>query len=305
MMIKLKNISFYIFFCVLSACGQDSDNYNNLDMKITDYYEDYKYINNSRSGYYLQVNNQNCYYDIRVNDGPTGLYFDEFPAYSVRLPINLNILKSGEQKLSIKIFPFQGDTLSAKANLQLRLMRYSDMTDMENDFGGSTVLWEWNMPNVGSQKLPIFAFDTVFEADVPYNLEIFDLYATDLSEMDKKDLLAQVVNEFTNKRDSIINRSQDRDYLLRHVKRALVQIYPDDQLLNETVDGMLILGEGKIPQPLEDFELQLYYNNKLATLVRRKNKEATIWFENEEKTSISFQPYYIFKHKETGTWHMW
>lgn len=300
-----KTITLLSLAIALHGCAQKQEQYNTRDMEITDHYKNYKYLNNTRPGYYLQANNQNCYYDIRINDGPTGHFFDEYPAYSVRLPINYEILKSGEQKLSVKIFPFQGDTLSAKANLQLRLMRYPDMTDMENDFGGSTVLWEWELPDMDGKNLPLFAMDTVFEADVPYDLNVLNLYAEDLSKMDEKDLLLEVVSQFKNKRDSIINRTQNESYLLRHIKRSTIQIYGTKEEDKEVADGMLKLGQGKEPQPLENYELKFYYNTKIVTLVRKKDKEPAIWFMNTEKTAASEQPYYIFKHKETGEWHMW
>ena len=123
--------------------------------------------------------------------------------------------------------------------------------------------------------------------------------------MDEEELLAEVVTEFKNKRDSVVNGTQDREYLLRHLERSFVQVYPNKSLADEVVDGMLSTRPDKVPQPLENFELRLYHNNKIATLLIKENKKHVIWFKSEENKSISRQPYYIFKHKETGAWHMW
>jgi hypothetical protein len=296
---------FSILLLALVANGQHKVDYDQVDIEITNHYKDYKYSNKKRPGYYLQINNQNCHYEIDINDLSCGEFYDPYPMYSVRLPLNLNILKSGEQKLSLKVLPDVGDFIKESASLQLRLMRYDDMLDIENEFGKSKVIWEWKMPNVGEHKLPIFIFHTTFEAKVPYKLEILDLYATDLSVLDKKVVLEEVLKEFQLKQESIINNTQDRDYLIRHLNRAFVQIYPDNELLAKTVDDMMIVENHMELQPLENYEIRFYYNYKIATLVRKENKQSAIWFNNTSKKEKSYQPYYIFKHKETGTWHMW
>ena len=296
---------FSILLLALVANGQYKVDYDQVDIEITNHYKDYKYSNKKRPGYYLEVNNQNCYYEIDINNLSCGEFYDPYPMYSVRLPLNLNILKSGEQKLSLKVLPDVGDFIKESASLQLRLMRYDDMLDIENEFGKSKVIWEWKMPNVGEHKLPIFIFHTTFEAKVPYKLETLDLYATDLSELDEKVVLEEVLKEFQLKQKSIVNNTQDRDYLIRHLNRAFVQIYPDNELLAKTVDDMITVENGMKLQPLEDYEIRFYYNYKIATLVRKENKQSAIWFNNTSKKEKSYQPYYIFKNKETGTWHMW
>ncbi|WP_405246614.1 hypothetical protein [Cellulophaga sp. Asnod2-G02] len=294
-----------ILLLALVANGQDKVNFEQVDTEITDHYKDYEYLSKKRPGYYLEVNNQNCYYEIDINNLSCGEFYDPYPMYSVRLPLNLNILKSGQQKLSLKVLPDVGDFIKESASLQLRLMRYDDMLDIENEFGKNKVIWEWKMPNVGEHKLPIFIFHTTFEAKVPYELETLDLYATDLSELDEKVVLKEVLKEFQLKQKSIVNNTQDRDYLIRHLNRAFVQIYPDNELLAKTVDDMLTIEKGMELQPLDDYEIRFYYNYKIATLVRKENKQSAIWFNNPSKKEKSYQPYYIFKHKETGTWHMW
>ncbi|MBO0594008.1 hypothetical protein I2486_21620, partial [Cellulophaga sp. E16_2] len=279
--------------------------YTIIDTEITDHYKDYKYSNKKRPGYYLQINNQNCHYDIKVNDLNGEIFFDPYPMYSNQIPLNLNILKSGKQKLSVKIFPLNGDLISEKAGMQLRLIRYEDMTDIENEFGKSKVIWEWEMPKINNQKLPFFLFETFFEAKVPYGIETLDLFALDLSELDEKLILQEVIKEFQIKQKSIVNKTQDLDYLKRHIRRPLIQIYPNEDIMKETIEGMVNLESGMKAQPIEDFEICFYYNNKIVTLLRKEDKESALWFENPDTGDRFIQPYYIFKHKETGTWHMW
>ncbi len=289
-----------IFFCC-SVYGQQKKNMNTQ----TSQQNNYPYKNDSRPGYYLQINNQNCYYKLRINDFKGGYYFGMYPSYSVRIPLNLQILKSGTQSLSLKIVPYKGDTLSPKANLQMRLIKYADMTDLENEYGGSTVLWNWEMPDIENQKLPLFVYDTVFNAEVPYTINTLDTKAVDLSKIDKDILLEKVLTEFTRIRATIINKTQDKEALSKAIKRPLIQLYKGKKLKEEVIDGMINLGDGKEPQPLENFEMRMYYHNRIVTLVRKVNKRAAIWFEDPETGGTSWQPVYIYIDKVTGKWVRW
>ena len=152
--------------------------------------------NKPKSGYFLQINSQNCHYKVLVNDLLSTSYTDPYPAYSIRPMMNYEISKSGEQKLSIIVTPIQGEKLTRNADVTIRLMRYADMSDKENEFGGATTLLEWEMPQIDENaNLPIFRFDTVFKAEVPYEVKTLN-YATDLTKMDKDVLLKEVVNQF-------------------------------------------------------------------------------------------------------------
>ncbi len=289
-----------IFFCC-SVYGQQKKNMNTQ----TSQQNNYPYKNDSRPGYYLQINNQNCYYELDINGLSSTEYYGEYPAYSTRIPLNLQILKSGTQSLSLKIVPYKGDTLSPKANLQMCLIKYADMTDLENEYGGSTVLWNWEMPDIENQKLPLFVYDTVFKAEVPYSINTLDTKAVDLSKIDKDILLEKVLTEFTRIRASVINKTQDKEALCKLVNRGIIQLYKGEKLKDEVVDDMINLGDGKEPQALENFEMCMYYHNRTVTLVRKVNKGAVIWFENPETGGTSWQPVYIYIDKVTGKWVRW
>ncbi|MFL0093064.1 hypothetical protein V3A08_15705, partial [Tenacibaculum maritimum] len=74
-----------------------------------------------KHGYYLQINHQNCHYEIRVNDLESAIYRDPEPVMSIRVPINPEISKSGTQSLSIRVFPIKGAFLSKMADLSIGL----------------------------------------------------------------------------------------------------------------------------------------------------------------------------------------
>ncbi|WP_062062564.1 hypothetical protein [Aquimarina longa] len=298
-----KTLIFAVVFILTTACAQQKNKTNmntNTAKQVTSSSQQ-----ETHPGYYLQINNQNCYYELNTNGLRSGIYYGEYPVYSIRIPLNLQILKSGEQSLSLKVFPYKGDTLSPKANLQMRLIKYADMTDLENEYGGSTVLWNWEMPEIGEQHLPLFAYDTIFKAEVPYTITTLDTKATDLSKIDRDKLLEEVIAEFTKTRASIINKTQDVDMLNKSIKRLLTQLYEGDKFKKEVIGGMINLGDGKEPQPLENFEMRLYYHNRVVTLVKNDDKEPAIWFKHPETGARSWQPVYIYKDNTTGKWERW
>ncbi|WP_255535283.1 hypothetical protein [Cellulophaga sp. E16_2] len=264
----------------------------------------YKFINDSRPGYYLQVNNQNCHYDIRINDLDAGKFFDPYPSYSVRIPLNLRILRSGEQLLSLRVLPLTGNLLSKQANLQLRLMMYPDMTDKENDYGGSITLWDWEMPAIG-QDFPLFEMDTVFEAKVPYKLDILDKYALDLSKMDEKILLAEVLELFKQKHNQLSDNIHDEKLIGDFYQRLHVQTYYSEERIKRMASKPS-QEPNEILQPIDNYKLQLYGNGKVVTLLNRIDYDSALWWADKDSGEpISWQPFYLFKNKDTGEWHVW
>ena len=183
----MKTIKAIFFLLLITGCAQTKKETPMQNFKSENTIDE----NKEKSGYYLQINNQNCRYDIRVNDFCTSKYADPFPSYSVRTPLNGEILKSGKQTLSIRVTPFQGTKLSENADLSIRLMRYPNMLDKENEFGGSTTIMEWEMPQI-KEELPYVQFDTIFNAEVPYDIKDIN-YAMDLSNMDKEEFIYQLV----------------------------------------------------------------------------------------------------------------
>ncbi|MBO0594012.1 hypothetical protein I2486_21640 [Cellulophaga sp. E16_2] len=301
---KLKVLVIIGILFTITSCSQKK-NMKTDNSLIAKEFKSYKFINDSRPGYYLQVNNQNCHYDIRVNDLNVGKYFDPTSSYSVRIPLNIRILESGEQAFSLKVFPFQGDKLSKQANLQLRLMMYPDMTDKENDYGGNVTLWEWEMPAI-EQELPLFVMDTIFEAEVPFKIDILDKYALDLSTMDKDILSSEVIALFETKIKEFKNKHHDQNNWQNIYQRAGIQIYMSQERINELTTKPISQRPNEILQPLENFELQFYGNGKIVTLTNTIDHDSAIWWADKDSGKpISWQPFYLFKNKDTGEWHVW
>ncbi len=265
----------------------------------------------SKTGYFLQINSQNCHYKILVNDFLTNAYTDAFPAYSVRTNLGYGINKSGEQKLSIIVMPLQGKKLTRNADITIRLMRYADMTDKENEYGGATTLLEWEMPQIDENaNLPIFRFDTIFKADVPYEINTIN-YATDLTKMDKDVLLKEVVNQFETLH-SYIKNDYDKfnDFSKENIKNIRLPSYKtEEDLMEVLLDNKMNFEKPenkKLLQPLENYKMVLYGNGRVATLERLKDEGRVIWGKNPDTGNEKYSlPLFIYKDTRDNQWHIW
>ncbi|WCC43738.1 hypothetical protein PJW08_00290 (plasmid) [Tenacibaculum finnmarkense] len=261
-----------------------------------------------KSGYFLQINNQNCHYEIRVNDFLALKYNDPYPAYSVRPPINYKILKSGEQKLSIRVTPLQGNVLSKNADITIRLLRYPDMLDKENDFGGSTIVMEWEMPQIKA-ALPYFQFDTIFNARVPYEINELD-NAIDLSKMDKEQLTKEVVGQFKGMLNLMITDYDQFNILHRPLfDRLMISGYLTLDWINEILEDNKKATTEEFKgnmQPIENYTLRLYGNGRVATLERLNDGGRIIWAKDPDTGNETYSlPLFIYKYKRDKKWRIW
>lgn len=259
-----------------------------------------------KSGYFLQINNQNCHYEIRVNDFQVLKYVDIYPVYSVRPGINSEILKSGQQKISIRVRPLKGNVLSKNADITIRLLRYPNMLDKENDFGGSTTIMEWEMPQI-TAALPYFQFDTVFNATVPYEIKELD-NAIDLSQMDKVQLTKEVVKEFKDIHKMLITdiatfNSKQKSAFNR---TAIVNYYTQEFIKEVLDDNEQTLSEEDKIEPIENYILRLYGNGRVATLERIHDGGRIIWAKDPDTGNESLSlPLFIYKDNRDNNWHIW
>ncbi|GGX19219.1 hypothetical protein [Aquimarina muelleri] len=260
-----------------------------------------------KSGYFLQINNQNCHYEIRVNDLLVTKYIDSYPAYSVRHMLNGWILKRGKQKLSIRVTPLQGDILSKNADITIRLLRYPDMLDKENDFGGSTMIMEWEMPQI-EEDLPYFQLDTIFNAEVPYEINDLD-NAVDLSKIDIETLTEEVVKEFKRMLDLMMDDYDQFNILHSQIfNKLIVSRYHTIDWINDILaDNKQAINEEKTNiQPIENYTLQLYGNGRIATLERIHDGGNIIWAKDPETGNESLSlPLFIYKDKRDNKWYLW
>ncbi|PQL90911.1 hypothetical protein [Apibacter adventoris] len=266
--------------------------------------------------FYIETES-NLNYQILVNDFPV---YTHFKSNNIGMTFNINqaILKSGEQKLEIKVFPgYINETTQNKFldnQGKLRLIIYE--TSWRKDGGGQeepkTIL-EYELPKenkhtgwtIDYSKLKSFTDSLSFEAKVPYTLkgwtdgEVF-------KEEDSLQLKAQVVAFYRD----IINAYQKKewDYINTKYLYAETEWYQSEYFSDDTIENVqntLKKNENKINRkffPLEDLRLAFYGDNRILRLewINGKNKgrsALTYTYENEEREGTVYLDLYLHRPK--------
>ncbi|WP_407268435.1 hypothetical protein [Tenacibaculum maritimum] len=316
----------FLLLCLQLACGQQTsvDSIKKEKQPMTKKLD----VNSENTfdkeapkhGYYLQINHQNCHYEIRVNDEEAYQYRDRYPVMSIRVPINSEIQKSGEQSLSIRVFPIKGAFLSKMADLSIGLFYYTDMSDEENSYGELVHLLDWELPKIENEETPMVRLDTVFKATVPYEIKNLD-HAVDLSKMDKDQLLAEVVAEY-----KAIFKLMERDYHQYYIERDKPSFDRSDMWFYTTEEGSRKVSENNATffkedleeiQPIENYKLNLYAYGKAVSLRRMIDNGNVIckaeileedhppYYKKGEKNYYEGLPVRLYKDKRDNQWHIW
>ncbi|WP_407268436.1 hypothetical protein [Tenacibaculum maritimum] len=312
----------FLLLCLQLACGQQTSvDTKKREMKPINLMKG-SYIDETlpKHGYYLQINNQNCHYEIRVNDLESAIYKKQEPVMSVRVPINLEISKSGTQSLSIRVFPIKGAFLSKMADLSIGLFYYTDMSDEENSYGELVHLLDWELPKIENEETPMVRLDTVFKATVPYEIKNLD-HAVDLSKMDKDELLAEVVAEY-----KAIFKLMERDYHQYYIERNKPAFDRSDMWFYTTEESSRKVSENNATffkedleeiQPIENYKLNFYAYGKIVSLRRMIDNGNVIckaeileedhppYYKKGEKNYYEGLPVRLYKDKRDNQWHIW
>ncbi|WP_407265253.1 hypothetical protein [Tenacibaculum maritimum] len=316
----------FLLLCLQLACGQqtsvDSIKKEKQPMrKKLDVNSENTFDKEApKHGYYLQINHQNCHYEIRVNDEEAYQYRGRYPVMSIRPSLNPLIYKNGKQSLSIRVFPIKGAFLSKMADLSIGLFYYTDMSDEENSYGELVHLLDWELPKIENEETPMVRLDTVFKATVPYEIKNLD-HAVDLSKMDKDELLAEVVAEY-----KAIFKLMQRDYYQYYIERDKPSFDRSDMWFYTTEESSRKVSENNATffkedleeiQPIENYKLNLYAYGKTVSLRRMIDNGNVIckaeileedhppYYKKGEKNYYEGLPVRLYKDKRDNQWHIW
>lgn len=231
--------------------------------------------------YMVYVNNEQCYYEILVNDIPIGRYFNQGKRMSPYY-INENILQSGKQTLTYRIYP----------ETERGMMTLGDYTSIGIDIGVidqkkgfkasnmDTVMVHQSLKTADGKHFvasgkDYYEYTFEFEAKVPYH-EIGLAKSKDLRKMDQKELLHKTEEAYHYLTELIQNKEKDQ-FARLNFNAALRQYrngYEGEDMIK---DGFTVIQDWfydntiKI-NPLKDYSLQYYGNGRLVSLVLN-NKE--------------------------------
>ncbi len=266
-----------ILFFLLVSCAQ-SQQEKTKEMK--DYYDQ---ITNEikfptpTPFYTLQINKQDCRVLIRVNDIPFAYTFFEDEGESQLLPINDLLLRSGEQTITVEVYPnSMQQTLSDKAHVNVKLI-YAPGRDVSmNEY---EVQQQFDLPEgLGDQKLPKYLITGKFTANVPWDFSKDLATAQDLSKI--PNIEEKVVDKYKQLSQYIFNNPVD---FVKENKNALLKnwnynYFTKKEMMHSELSTNMYnfsLKEREM-DPIENYEINFYNKNRLVTLRNKKDKSSIL-----------------------------
>jgi len=259
------------------ATTSDSVTYNNFYDQMVKAVKHYP----EEPVYMVYVNNEQCYYEILINDMPAGEYFDQGKRMSPYY-INTNILKSGKQTLTYRIYPETGrgmETLGDYTSIGIDI----SVIDQKKGFKASnmdTVMAHQSLKTpdgkhfIASGK-DYYEYTFEFEAKVPYS-EIGWTKSRDLRKMDQKELLNKTEEAYHYLTELIRNKDKDQFARLNFnaIARQYIHSYDSPDIIK---DGFSVIQEWFYDKtlkvnPPKDYSLHYYGNGRVVSLVLN-NKE--------------------------------
>ncbi len=157
--------------------------------------------------YFIRPVQNNCVFEVLVNDIRT---YKDYGLEVTATPISINhaILKSGEQTLTVRMYPL-GDllkdnydtgntiaTLLDNTSMKIEVVKYDAYNISHRLSDEKTVLTHYSPTKEGTKKfigsgLPYYEYTFSFNAEVPYHIEGWQ-NSQDLTAFDKEELEAQV-----------------------------------------------------------------------------------------------------------------
>ncbi|EWH10550.1 hypothetical protein KLA_16642 [Cellulophaga geojensis KL-A] len=239
---------------------------------------------NEQPMYLLRINQEYCTYEVLVNDFPVKEYYRS-GKLATAIKINRAILKSGPQKVTIRMYPY-GDLLQQEFG--------EDQPYMNTLNKGSSMLVEvikvpdWKNYTISKEEsikvvkpegydnqefvgagLPFYEFSFSFNAKVPFEFEGWS-NGIDLRKVDSTLLKQKIISYFKSYQkkyeEKDVNAIVNLEY--NNVFRTSFSEYERKDQINglweENNEGVNI--KDKEFQPLQNYELAFFGEGKIATL---------------------------------------
>ena len=240
--------------------------------------------------YHVYVKNSLCVYELLVNDYPVAKMFN-YGQMMTPFTINNAILKSGKQKITLRLYPApaeysrSGDVLSPNTSCKLEI----EYIDNQNPNKQSSSVAEFKLPTKirmagehNDMAIPEFEgagkkyYEITYEfyATVPYVIDGWKK-GQDLTKLDQKKLEKEVVKVNLNRKkeveEKLINKIAASAYL--PFKEQMVSEYETKEYITKSWKEYIEVYSNstyKI-QPLKDYKIVFFGNNKMVCLRQISN----------------------------------
>ena len=267
-----KSISLFLLSSFLFSCGQAQKTDKQIiqeTMQAIEVPKQYK----QEPAYYVGIYSSHVKWELFINDTQA---FDHYQGKitSPIVPLNYNILGSGKQKITFRIYPPNGQAVLGKyASFRMRLYYRKNFRDKEIP---EIHILNFELPYEQTKDLPYFEKSFEFEAEVPYQMTGWTK-SKDLTKV--PDLEQKVVKKIEELRTILENKDTEAYFqaVMPKLKEKFICLYATQQEIeNYFQEYSLTSGEfSKIFDdiqilPIEDYQIILEPNNRIVKL-RQKN----------------------------------
>lgn len=229
--------------------------------------------------YYVGIYSANIKWELFVND------VQIFAHYQVKItspivPLNYNILGSGKQKITFRIYPPNGqDVLGEYAAFRMRLFYNKNFRDKEDP---EIKILNFELPYEETKDLPSFEKSFEFGAQVPYQITGWRK-SKDLTKV--PDLEKKVVKKIEELRVILENKDSEAYFqaVMPKLKEKFICLYATQQEIeNSFQEHSLTNGEySKLFNdikilPIRDYQIIIEPNNRIVKL---RQKEGDLFFD--------------------------
>lgn len=293
--ISLICVSSSLNGCMRTNSTQKTESMINVDSCV--------YENDSRPVYYAKYGNRGCLFELRINDMLTDELTRPRNIGETSTTINPAILKSGKQTVTVRLYPFPGETSITNENPFRLEIGYIDFTKEANE----DEIRPWNtvftLPaiEVPDEGLPYIELTGEFEATVPYQVkgcgDCIDLRTL-------PDIEERVVKEYQYVRELIASKKikELREYFAERDHELGITLYESandiDDYWNKHVKQELENYTKEELQPIEDYRLVFSGNGRSVSLrsKKKKGKPSALLFIKQEDGDPNFEFYCIELH---------
>ena len=275
MVIMKKLISLFLLSCFLFSCGQAQKTDKQIiqeTMQTIEVPKQYK----QEPFYYVGIYSANIKWELFVNDVQMFAHY-QGKITSPIVPLNYNILGSGKQKITFRIYPPNGQAVLGKyAAFRMRLFYNKNFRDNEDP---EIHILNFELPYEQTKDLPYFEKSFEFEAEVPYQITGWTK-SKDLTKV--PDLEQKVVKKIEELRTILENKDTEAYFqaAMPRWKEQFIFLYATQQEIeNYLQENSLTNGEvSKIFDdiqilPITDYQIIIEPNNRLVKL-RQKDGDS-------------------------------
>ncbi|WP_347217732.1 hypothetical protein [Chryseobacterium sp.] len=243
--------------------------------------------------YELAIDARGCYFEVYINDVPVYFHYN-VGATAFRLPVNSFIPKSGEQRISLKMFSVvEGKPFPSGAEVSLKIDEYPKGEARERK-----TKFSYKTPSLESKNSGNFADEKSFVANVPYELTDWS-QGIDLSKEDHTVIMKELEKKYMEYTDAFKSADLSKYKELTKLRQDNIftsMYYSKEQ--REQTESVYVSGiqNNKVRFfPLENYKVAFYGNGRLVGL-QKKGDAPGVFIDNEDEKE-AFMEYILFYRK--------